>query len=168
MALRHVYIIKILPLTLLLAGCASLSGDWPNLGEPYPDAGERERVVEHAQPSPPTVFNDASPLNKSVAIKLLVSVRARLEKATDEYQAILVKLQGAGTATDLELQKDLWNEAQLALTRLSHTVSQLDAILITEPLRRTGVWENARKLKEQQDLYLTAERKLLGHIGVRP
>jgi len=161
MALQRTRIISFFPLFLLLTACAGFSGDWPDLAEPYPSASERERVVEHAEPSAPIVFNDASPLNKSAAIKLLTSVRARLDKATSEYENIVSDMQNAISNEGYERQQNLWNAAQLSLTRLSHTASQLDAILTAESLSDMPVWENARVLKNQQEIYLAAARKSL-------
>ena len=164
MKLHRTPIPLIFTLSLPLAACAGFSGDWPSLADPYPSASERERVIERAQPAAPVLFTDQSPLNKSAAIKLLTSVRARLDNAVTKYQGVVASLKDAHTGDDRDLQIDLWNEAQLSLTRLSHTASQLDAILETERLSPAPVWENARKLKQQQDMYLVAERRTLGDL----
>jgi len=144
-------------LSLLISGCASLSGDWPNLAEPYPDASARDRVIERANPVQPTRVQDESPLTRSSAYKLMESTRAQLSTARESYLAIKAKLKNASG----DDQTDLWNEAQLSLTRLSHTASRLDGILNSEKLKDAPVWVSASALKNTQDTFLVVERKAL-------
>lgn len=143
-----------------LTACSSLSGDWPNLAEPYPDASERERVIEQAYPAEPITNENNQPLTRSTAFKLLESTRARLEAAKTNYLAITTKL--ANPAGDEK--NDLWNEAQLSLTRLSQTASRLDSIIHTDILKDTPVLEKATTLKNEWDIFLVTERKTLAEL----
>jgi len=143
-----------------LTGCSSLSGNWPNLAEPYPDASERERVIEHAYPAEPIAIENTTPLTRSAAFKLLESTRARLENARTSYLAITKELENAEGETKI----DLWNEAQLSLTRLSQTASRLDSIIYADALRDAPVWKKAAALKDEQDGFLVEERKSLAAL----
>lgn len=143
-----------------LISCSSLSGDWPNLAEPFPDASDRNRVIERVNPTPPPTVQDNGPLTRSTAFKLMESTRARLKNATTTYLAIKAKIAPASG----EDKTDYWNEAQLALTRLSHTASRLDTILFSEKLKPAPVWASATALKNAQDLFLVAERKSLATL----
>lgn len=147
-------------LFLTLSGCSSLSGSWPNLAEPYPDASERVRVIERANPVEPTIAQDESPLTRSTAFKHLESTRARLEKAQEDYLAVKAKIKSASG----EDKSDLWNEAQLLLTRLSQIASRLDAILLSEKLKDAPVQATTITLKDTQDAFLVSERKLLAYL----
>jgi len=140
-----------------LTACSSLSGDWPNLAEPYPDASERERVIEQAYPAEPISVESNHPLTRSTAFKLLQSTRARFETAKTEYLAITAEL--ANLTGDEKV--DLWNEAQLSLTRLSQTASRLDSITHADILKNTPVKEKATTLKNEWDVFLVTERKTL-------
>ena len=153
-------IIALSVLSLLLSACSSLSGDWPNLTDPYPDASQRERVVERANPVAPTLLVDESPLTRSGAFKLLESTRARIDNAKKSYQTSKGKIASAKGDDKL----DSWNEAQLLLTRLSHTLSRLDAILISEKLRDAPVWASTLQIKNSLDGYLVSERKILAKL----
>lgn len=146
-----------LALLLMLNGCSSLSGDWPNLAEPYPDTTERDRVIERANPVEPSVVKDESPLTRSTAFKLLESTRASLLRERGNYASIKANI--ADSEGDDRI--DYWNEAQLALTRISQTASDLDAILDADMLKDAPVWAEARQLKEEEDRFLVSERKLL-------
>jgi len=153
-------IIVVSVLSSLLSACSSLSGDWPNLADPYPDASQRERVVERANPVAPTLLEDESPLTRSGAFKLLESTKARIGNAQKAYQTIKGEIASAENDDKL----DSWNEAQLLLTRLSHTLSRLDAILISEKLRDAPVWASALQIKNSLDGYLVNERKALAKL----
>ena len=147
-------------LFLALAACSTQSGTWPNLAEPYPDPNERNRVIERANPVEPTLVHDESPLTRSTAFKLLESTRARLETATAEYLSVKSKLDAA-TGED---RTDYWNEAQLSLTRLSHTASRLDTIIASDKLMDAPVWDKTRLLKIEKDKFLVAEREALAAL----
>lgn len=155
--MKSIYIVA---LSCALTACSSLSGDWPNLAEPYPDASERDRVIERAYPTEPAANENSQPLTRSTAFKLLQSTRARLKSAKAEYLAIATKLADA-TGDD---KIDLWSEAQLSLTRLSQTVSRLDSIIHSDTLQSAPVWEKANTLKNTQDIFLVAERKTLAAL----
>ena len=144
----------------LLASCSSLSGDWPNLAEPYPDASGRNRVIEHANPVDAPTPSADQPLTRSTAFKLLESTRARLGKDTTQYETVKAKI----TVASGDDKTDYWNEAQLSLTRLSHTASRLDSIIFSEKLKSAPVWTNAASLKDKLDLFLVAERKQLAAL----
>jgi len=145
----------------MLSACGSLSGDWPNLAEPYPDASERDRVIERANPvAPTTMMHDDQPLTRSTAFKLLTSTRAQLKKANTEYLNIKAKI--AAAVGDDKI--DHWNEAQLSLTRLSHTASILDSILLSESLKAAPVFATTAALKSTQDIFLVTERKALAAL----
>jgi hypothetical protein len=149
---------------LLVSACSGFSGDWPNLAEPIPGPEARERVTERAQPVRPVIDpvseQRESPLGRSAAFKLLESTRARLEKATLTYQ----KVKDALISTTGDDKTDLWNEAQLMLTRQSHTASRLDSILQSKALQGAPVMATAMLLKNQQDAFLVSERKALAAL----
>jgi len=154
---------KIAAISLIFFGisaCSSMDGNWPSLADPLPDASERVRVIERANPTMPNREAPESMLTRSTAFKLLESTKARMEKAKEEYIAAKAGLSGLSGEDAL----DQWNEAQLALTRVSHTLSRLDQILITESLEDAPVWQSASNYKDQEDRYLVQERAALSAL----
>lgn len=147
----------------LVAGCGSTSGNWPNLSDPLPDASERERVIERANPSANTASPAparGNPMTKSVAIKLLTAVKADVENANKAYLSAKAAI---NTATGEE-KGIAWHEAQLLLTRLSHTTNKLDSIIYAKKLKNEGFWTRALTFKTQQDEYVAAERQRLSAL----
>jgi len=151
---------SLITIFLLLSACGRLSGDWPNLAEPFPDASERNRVFERSKPVDPVFSEDKSPLTRSTAFKLLESTRTKLETAKTVYLNARAKISDSSG----EEQLINWNEAQLSLTRLSYTASRLDSILETENLKGTPVLSNSQILKSEQDVFLVAERRALAAL----
>ncbi len=149
-------------LFLMLTACSGFAGDWPNLAEPFPDPKERERVIEHANPVAPTRAPTESPLTSSDAVKLLKAIQTQFAKDTSAYKGAKAHFAAAMG----EDKTDYWNEAQLALTRLSHTASRLDAILNADTIKSSDVWMRVLRLKKEQDTYLVKERRLLA--GIKP
>ncbi len=148
---------------IFVAACSSASGDWPNLSDPIPNASERERVVERAEPTPlyaPEAPDRDNPLTQSVAIKLLTTVRAEVKRAKETY----IASKGAIAREKGEEKEIAWHEAQLKLTRLSHNADRLDSITYADQLKAENVWQQAQNLQAMTDSYVAAERQALSKL----
>jgi hypothetical protein len=156
----HVKTPIFLTLSMALAGCSGMSGDWPNLAEPFPEAAERERVVERAKPTEAPKVETESKHTRSTAYKLLESTKARINTAKAYYEAVKTMI----PRTEGEDKQDHWNEAQLALTRYSHTLSRVDQIINTRGLQDAPIWNRALAFKEAHDAYLVQEREALTEL----
>lgn len=157
---HHFKFVLVSALFLTISACTSLSGDWPNLAEPYPVAADNQRVIERAKPTKPMRDTETPVLTRSAAFKLFESTRARFEANKTTYLAAKAKI----TESTGEDQLDNWNEAQLSLTRLSHTLSRLDGILSSETLSDAPVFASTRTFKETQDVFLVSERQMLARL----
>lgn len=147
----------------LLASCSGMSGDWPNLSDPLPDASERERVLERGEPTPfiaPDTQTRGNPLTQSTAIKLLTAVKADSAQAKKVYLAS----KEAVDAAEGEEKEIAWHETQLLLTRLSHNTDRLDSIIYADQLKPHNIWEQAKSFQSMIDVYVAAERQALNQL----
>jgi len=144
----------------LLGACSRASGNWPNLSDPLPDTTERERAVSRAAPAEhiaPEPVDPHSPMTKSVAIKLVIAVKAEIEKARKIYLASKAAINHE-TKEDQEIA---WHDTQAMLTRLSYTTERLDSVIYANQLKNAPVWENAQHMKNDVDGYVAKERQIL-------
>ncbi len=143
-------------LAACLSGCSDAS--WPRLSDPLPDPAERERVIEHAEPIGPTASLEKAEVNsEKEAQALIITVKTELQLAKKAYHTALTRLE----TTQGDDQKDAWYEAQMALTRYSQTVNQLDVILNSEALAGTNSQKEANLLAEETGNAVAKERQAL-------
>lgn len=150
---------------LMLAACGSMSGDWPNLSDPLPDASERERVLERLQPVLPSAKptrEAAEPITKESAARIVAEAKTQITEAKTLY---LKAKKSLAVATGEE-KEVIWHEAQLLLTRFSYTSNQLDSVLYSDVATSERVWQQAQELKLKTDEYAAAERQFL--IQLKP
>lgn len=146
-----------------VSACSGTGGDWPNLSDPLPDASERERVLERAQPtknSAPSTTERDNPMTVTVAIKLVTAVQADIENAQKKY----LDVKNAITTAEGEEKEIAWHEAQLLLTRLSHTADKLDSIIYAKQMKSENVWARASQIKNTHDTYVAGERQKLNSL----
>ena len=143
---------------LLIGGACARSGDWPNLSDKMPDPTERNRVIERANPSTGPRPSPNAIVSEADASQLLsVVVDAVADAEADFNTAMGVWRQGEGEA------RTNWMSAQLAVTRLSQTVSRLNEILFNSSLGGTPIAKNAAKIKTQVDALVVAARQELAN-----
>jgi len=146
----------------VLSGCSS-KGDWPNLSDKMPDPASRNRVVEHADPSIAPREQDQVPTSIADAKALFDTVSSDIKTAQEAFAFALEafknsKQPNSDTASD---NVHLWLETQLTLTRLSQTVSRLDAILFNDALTASETGRLSRELKDRVDTEVIAARQSL-------
>lgn len=141
-----------------LSGCSSNS-DWPNLSDKMPDPASRNRTVERADPSIAPRPQEQVPTTLAEAETLFAAVNADIASAQETYAQALATFRAA-RADDGE-RVHLWLEAQLALTRLSQTVSRLDVILFNENLAGSEPGLRSRATKARIDAQVVAARQSL-------
>lgn len=147
-----------LMLMAALTACSS-TDDWPNLSDKIPDPATRARVVERADPAVAPRTQDQTPTSMIEAEDLLATVTKDTAAARQIYdRALDAFTKSDPTSTD---RIHLWLEAQLALTRLSQTVSRLDAILFDETLANSTLGTRVRGEKQRIDSLIVAERQAL-------
>jgi archaellum biogenesis ATPase FlaH len=145
----------------IIAACAGKDDNWPVLTSDVPNAKERDRAIERV--SPAKYDNTATSTNistESAADTLIKDVKSLTQKETDSY------LQAKQRYTNLDAQEknDAWFGLQLALTRLSHSGSKLDALLDSQNTNLTGYIEEAASLKTSVDAFVISERQALAAI----
>jgi len=141
-----------------LTGCSSTT-DWPNLSDKMPDPSTRARVIERVDPTIAPREPDKAPTSITEAETLLASVTEDLIAAQEIYARALDTYKKVGPEQDDKVH--LWLEAQLALTRLSQTVSRLDVILFDEKLARSELGLRVKEQKQRTDSLIVAERQAL-------
>lgn len=140
---------------LVCSGCTR-SGDWPNLSDKMPDPAERNRVIERADPSSEPRPVPQAIVSEQDATQLLADTIDAVANAETNYEVAMQTWQ----QSEDEIRTS-WMGAQLAVTRLSQTVSRLDEILFSQPLAGTATKETAAKLKERVDaIVITARQEL--------
>lgn len=160
--------------TSLLISCSNFSGDWPSLSDPIStqsDMIKDTRAHTTGQPAPaePYSIEQKTALTKSVAIKQMTVIRAKLEKAQTAYHAAWGALQEhtrAGSNADTEEINTRWHDTQLYLTRYSTILNKLDFIINSTQLKDVPVWHNAKKLQTTEEAYIANERQKL--MGLKP
>lgn len=157
---RLIWAFSLISMTAL-AGCSS-TGDWPNLSDKMPDPATRARVIERAGPSIVPREQDRVPTSTAEAEALLATVTIDVAAAQQTYSQALGAFKNSGSADSDKVH--LWLEAQLALTRLSQTISRLDAILFDETLAKSELGGRAKAQKQKTDALIVAERQALAAI----
>ena len=147
---------SLLAILLITAACTR-SGDWPNLSDKMPDPTERNRVIERAEPSTEPRPAPQAIVSEQDAIKLLSDTAAAIEAAEAEFNTAM----NAWKQENGEARTN-WMSAQVAVTRLSQTVSRLNDILFSEALNGTDTWQKATELKDRVDLLVISARQELG------
>ena len=149
-----------LPMMLMMAfaGCSS-TGDWPNLSDKMPDPATRTRAIERADPSIAPRVEEKVPTSLAEAEALLATVTTDAGAARETYVQALEVFNNAGPDNNDKVH--LWLEAQLALTRLSQTISRLDVILFDDGLATSELGERAKAQKQDIDALVVAERQAL-------
>ncbi len=160
-SLRPICLLSLVSLAVL-AGCNS-NGDWPNLSDKMPDPASRNRVIERADPSVTPREQDQVPASLTDAETLFATVSSDIETARQAFPLALEAFKKSMQA-DSETASDrvhLWLETQLALTRLSQTTSQLDAILFNDALASSETGRRSREVKDRVDTEVIAARQSL-------
>lgn len=140
---------------LVLAACTR-SGDWPNLSDKMPDPAERNRVIERADPTSTPRAAPQAVTSEQDANRALADVLAALGNAEAEFNSAMeVWRLGEG-----EIRTN-WMSAQLAVTRLSQTVSGLNGILFSTELEGSPAKQEAAQLKARVDAIVVAARQEL-------
>lgn len=141
-----------------LTGCSS-TGGWPNLSDKMPDPATRTRVIERADPSIAPRQQEKAPTSMAEAEALLATVTTDVRAAHEIYAQALEAFNKA--VPDDSDKVHLWLEAQLALTRLSQTISRLDVILYDDSLATSELGARAKAQKQETDAHVVAERQAL-------
>lgn len=144
MARKHHFRLTVLFPAVLLAACSSTE-KWPNLSDKLPDTAERNRVLERVDPSATPRQADKSPLSEADAVQLLATIENDISDAAGEFTAAITSWRESNEAD----RRSTWMGAQLALTRLSQTVSRVNSILFNDTLRNSSVVAQANSLKNK-------------------
>lgn len=151
--------------TLLLSAC-SASGIWPNLSDKMPDPATRERVIERAAPTVSIEQADETTVTPENAENWVRETTAAIETAQSAYQTARSAYEGQTNQNNADetVLIHMWLEAQLALTRLSQAISQLDQVILSEELKGSGVAARASQAKTRFDTFTVKERQELEQI----
>lgn len=150
-------------LALTVAGCAG--GDWPSLSDKMPDP--QDRVLVRAEPSLSGGERDSyagdnnSVLTAADAESLLHEVRRDLKAMKADYEAAVSDYSAMGKDSDETNEQELrhaWLNTQLHLTRMSQTVSRLNAILFGKGEALKEVSVSAQAFKAEIDGYIASEK----------
>lgn len=157
------YLARPLPLVpmvfaVALSACSS-TDDWPNLSDTIPDPAARDRVIERVDPAIVPREQDQTPTSMAEAEALLDAVTTDTEAARQIYDRALDAFTNSDPASSDQVH--LWLEAQLALTRLSQTLSRLDVILFNDELAESVLGKRVRGEKQRIDSLIVAERQAL-------
>lgn len=144
-----------------LTGCSSTT-DWPNLSDKMPDPLTRARVIERVDPTIVPREPDKAPTSLAEAETLLASVTEDVIAAQEIYASALDTFKKGGPTQNDKVH--LWLEAQLALTRLSQTVSRFDVILFDEQLAKSELGLRVKEQKQRTDSLIVTERQALAAI----
>ena len=156
MAQKHpIKLVALLPM-LLLTACSS-GEKWPNLSDKLPDVAERNRILEKADSTATPRTTDAAPLTETDALQLLATINNDVTRAADQFSAAMTYWEQS-PETD---RRSAWMGAQLAVTRLSQTVSRVNNILFNEDLDGSNVQVQAQALKSRIESTVTAARQKL-------
>ncbi len=140
---------------LVCSGCTR-SGDWPNLSDKMPDPAERNRVIERADPSSEPRPAPQAIVSEQDAAQLLADIVEAVAQAETNFEVAMQTWQ----QSENEIRTS-WMSAQLAVTRLSQTVSRLDGIIFSQPLAGTDTKATASQLKGRVDAIVIAARQEL-------
>ncbi len=153
-------------LMLGLAGCSAYNSDWPSLTDSPERAESRERVIEaidvpsyEAPPSAPPAT--------------IIEARERLaaiEQDIKNDRTIFKDQLAAYEMLETEAKTDAWFALQVALTRLSHTMSRLDPVIdllqTDNPAGFESVAQNASEIKANLNSFVIEARQKL--ISLEP
>ncbi|UTW55362.1 hypothetical protein [Kordiimonas sp. SCSIO 12610] len=157
--IRNHYSVSLLAI-ILLSACAA-QNDWPQLTDAVPDATERNRVIERAEPAP---YEQVETINKFQTIEEAQNLLKELEILIQEEKQAYDSLKNVFVQTSDETKNDLWFELQLALTRISHTNSRLDNIIQHNGDDLSSLAGTAKTIKSTTDKFVINERQTLAKL----
>lgn len=137
-----------------------MAGDWPNLSDKMPDPATRARVIERVGSAAQPRSIESAPVTTEQAETLLQSVQAAAADGANLLNEAFRVLDDRMAENDQEAMH-LWLEAQLALTRLSHTASRLDPIIFSADLLASDVHKKSRAEKDRIDAIVIEARQKL-------
>lgn len=151
--------------TLLLPACG-LTGNWPNLSDKTPDPASRTRVIERAVPAQPMEPSQSTHISSGNAENWLQTKIAAIEETRQTYEDARRSFeeQKQQRASDEAVLIHTWLEAQLALTRLSQLVSELDQLISSPALKGREIAARATQAKARLDAFTVKERQELEQI----
>ena len=156
MAQKHQSKLVVLLPLLLLAACTS-GEKWPNLSDKLPDVAERNRVLESSDPAVSPRTPDASPLSEADALQLMQGISGAVSQSTEQFTAAMASWRESSGAD----RRSRWMGAQLAVTRLSQTVSRVNAILFNDELKNGNAQAQAQALKNRVEKTVADARQEL-------
>ncbi len=139
-----------------LAACAG-GKDWPNLSDPLPDPAERNRVELKAVPVSPSGMGTSAPTTEAEAAIALKGIAEALPQELKDYR---LSLDAFENSENNDERKDGWLDAQLKLTRLSRTLSELDPLIDGRP-DSSAARRKALELKAFYEALVVEERQRL-------
>jgi len=155
---------KNIVLSLVFCSLAACAGgkDWPNLSDPLPDPADRDRVRLEAAPTELVAPGAPAPASPADVAAVLEEVSTALPLELKAYRLALTAFDGAA---DDDARKDSWLDAQLKLTRLSRTLSRLDALTEGAPDMTSAPYRQAAELKAFYEALVVEERQRLFRLS---
>jgi len=153
-------------LMLGMAGCSAYNSDWPSLTDSPERAESRERVIEAIDvPS-----YEAPPSAPPATIMEARERLAAIEQDIKNDRTIFEDQLAAYETLETEAKTDAWFALQVALTRLSHTMSRLDPVIdllqTYNPAGFESVAQNASDIKANLNSFVIEARQKL--ISLEP